>query len=115
ENAFASRWIREGDDALHELDIVGIDVRFGRKGDRRTLFIRSLAETDTDVFVEETFGVCFGAEEIGLEDSTYGAGKLCGKTLGHRNGGFGVGRAFHVDADEGMDAGSVLNHLAYDS
>jgi hypothetical protein len=115
ENALASRWIGEGDYALHELDIVGVDVRLRGKGDCGAFFVGSLAEADADVFVEETLGVGFGAEEIGLEDGAYGSRELYGEALGHGDGGFGIGRAFHVDADEGLDVGGVLDHLAYDA
>ena len=43
------------------------------------------------------------------------AGIFCGQALGHGDGGFGVGRALHVDADEGVDRGGVGDHLADDA
>ena len=37
------------------------------------------------------------------------------QALGHSDGGFGVGRAFHVDSDEGVYLGGVLDHLGDDA
>jgi hypothetical protein len=113
EDSFAV--VRKGDHALHQVDVVGVDVGLCGERDVGTFLVGSFAEADADSLPEEPVGVGVGAEEIGLQDGTDAAGKLRVQALGHGDGRFGVGGAFHVDPDEGFCLGGVLDHLADDA
>ncbi len=115
EDAFAGLGICVGDHALHQLDVVCVDVGLGGEGYGGALLIGSLAEANANSLLQEALGVGFGAEEIGLEDGADCAGVFRVKTLGDGDGGLGVGGAFHVDADEGVCLGGVGDHLADDA
>ena len=104
-----------GDHALHELDVVGVDVGFGGEGDLGGLLVGAFAEADADALGEEAFDVGGGAEEVGLEDGAYGAGVFGWRRSVMAIVGFGVLGALHVDTDEAADAGGVGDHFADDA
>ena len=106
---------RTGDDALHQLDVVGVDVGLGGEGDLGGFLVGAFAEADADALGEEAFYIIFGAKEVGLEDGADGAGVLLVEALGELEGGLGVLGAFHVDADEAADVGGVGDHVGDDA
>ena len=115
EDAFAGLWVLIGGHTLHQVDVVGIDVRLGGEGYFGAFFVGTLAETDANSFAQQAVGVGVGAVEVSLKNRASCAGKFCGEALGHRDGGFGVERAFHIDADEGVNLSGVRDHLADDA
>jgi hypothetical protein len=113
EDAFAV--VREGGHALHQLNVVGVDVGLHGEGDLWAFLVGSLAEANANSLPQETLDVSLGAEEVRLEDGSDAAWKAGGEALGDGDGGLGVGRALHVDADEGVGLVGVMDHLADDA
>jgi hypothetical protein len=105
-----------GDEVLHQLDVVGVDSGLFGEGVFGAFFVGAFAEADADALVEKALGVGFGAVEVGLEDGAYAALQVRESVdaFGELEGGFGERSAFHVDADEGVSVGGVLDHLGDD-
>ena len=74
---FARLRIAIGDHALHQVDVVGVDVGLRGKSDFGAFLVGSLAEADANSLPQETVGVGVGAEEVGLQDGADAAGKFC--------------------------------------
>ena len=59
--------------------------------------------------------VFLSSVEVGLEDCADGSGPGFVEAFGDGDGGLGVVGAFHIDADEAVDGGGVLDHFADDA
>ena len=60
--------VHVGDHALHQLDVVGVNVGLAGEGVLRALLVGALAEADADALAEQALRVGGGAVEVGLEN-----------------------------------------------
>ncbi len=103
------------DEVPHELAIVGVNVELGGESDCCGLFVSTFAKADADALGDETTGVLFCAEEVGLKDGADGSGILLMQSLGELQGGLGILGAFHIDADEVLGVEGVGDDFADDA
>ena len=101
-----------GDHALHQSDVIGIDLGLGRKRNTRWLLVRPLAQTDADTLREQPRRILLRPAQVGLQHRTHGPGRLPVQLLGECERGLGVGRALHVDAHKAPCPRGMADHLA---
>ena len=100
---------------LASVEVVGVDVGLGGEGEVGGLLVGAFAEADADALSEQAVGVGFGAEHVGLEDGADGAGVARVEAFCHAERWLRCMGAFHVDADEVLEAVGVTDELADDA
>ena len=96
-----------------QLQVVGIHIGFLRERDLRRLLVRAFAQPDANALRQQIVHVLLAAIQIRLDDRSHAARvSRQAMQLPHEvERALGVGRAFHVDAHEVVDAHRVVEQF----